>query len=106
MEGAAYQSVGQQLMNRFPDSKKIIISLRGSISASHNTWSGVLWDGQTLYQAPVYQITHIVDRVGGGDSFMGYPFVKARWAGGPKPDAMISTKNLLEWAKRSHGQHP
>jgi len=71
VEGAAYQSVGQLLMDRFPDSKKIIISLRGSISASHNTWSGVLWDGQTLYQAPVYQITHIVDRVGGGDSFMG-----------------------------------
>jgi 2-dehydro-3-deoxygluconokinase len=58
-------------MARFPRIKKVIITLRGSISASHNTWSGVLWDGQELFEAPTYQITHIVDRVGGGDSFMG-----------------------------------
>ena len=54
----------------FPRAKKVITTLRGSISASHNTWSGVLWDGKTLFEAPTYQITHIVDRVGGGDSFM------------------------------------
>ncbi|MBX2963514.1 MAG: sugar kinase [Cyclobacteriaceae bacterium] len=71
VEGAAYESVGKQLMARFPKAKKIIITLRGSISASHNTWSGVLWNGKQLYEAPTYQITHIVDRVGGGDSFMG-----------------------------------
>ena len=71
VEGAAYESVGKQLMTRFPRSKKVIITLRGSINASHNSWSGVLWDGKQLYQAPTYQITHIVDRVGGGDSFMG-----------------------------------
>ncbi|MCG8308600.1 MAG: sugar kinase [Cytophagales bacterium] len=71
VEGAAYESVGKQLMAKFPRAKKVIITLRGSISASHNSWSGVLWDGQQLYQAPTYQITHIVDRVGGGDSFMG-----------------------------------
>lgn len=45
--------------------------MRGSISASHNSWSGVLWNGKKLFEAPTYQITHIVDRVGGGDSFMG-----------------------------------
>lgn len=71
VEAAAYESVCQQLMERFPKAKKAIITLRGSISASHNTWSGVLWDGSKLYSAPTYQITHIVDRVGGGDSFMG-----------------------------------
>jgi len=71
VEGAAYESVGTQLMEKFPRAKKIIITLRGSISASHNSWSGVLWDGSKLYEAPTYQITHIVDRVGGGDSFMG-----------------------------------
>jgi len=58
-------------MTRFPRCKKVITTLRGSINANHNTWSGVLWDGKTLYTAPTYQITHIVDRVGGGDSFMG-----------------------------------
>ncbi len=34
-------------------------------------WSGVLYDGSKLYKAPEYNLTHIVDRVGGGDSFMG-----------------------------------
>jgi 2-dehydro-3-deoxygluconokinase len=71
VEGAAYESVGKQLMAKFPKAKKVIITLRGSISASHNSWSGVLWDGKKLIEAPTYQITHIVDRVGGGDSFMG-----------------------------------
>lgn len=71
VEGAAYESVGKQMMVKFPRAKKVIITLRGSVSASHNSWSGVLWDGAKLYQAPTYQITHIVDRVGGGDSFMG-----------------------------------
>ena len=71
VEAAAYESVGEQLMAKFPRAKKIIITLRGSISANHNSWAGVLWDGETLYESPQYQITHIVDRVGGGDSFMG-----------------------------------
>jgi 2-dehydro-3-deoxygluconokinase len=58
-------------MKQYPRVKKVITTLRGSISASHNSWSGVLYDGKNLYTAPTYQITHIVDRVGGGDSFMG-----------------------------------
>tara|TARA_B100000497_G_C7645838_1_gene388373 strand:- start:145 stop:1182 length:1038 start_codon:yes stop_codon:yes gene_type:complete len=71
VDGEAYLSVLQQLMEMFPKTKKVITTLRGSISASHNTWSGVLYDGDKLYKAPTYEITHIVDRVGGGDSFMG-----------------------------------
>src|SRR6185295_13329738 len=71
VEGAAYESVGKQLMEKFPKAKKVIITLRGSISASHNSWAGVLWDGKKLFESPTYQITHIVDRVGGGDAFMG-----------------------------------
>ncbi len=71
VEGAAYESVSRQIMERFPRCRKVITTLRGSINANHNSWSGVLWDGQKLYEAPAYQITHIVDRVGGGDSFMG-----------------------------------
>jgi len=66
-----FQSVGEQLMARFPRAKKVVITLRGSINANHNTWGGVLWDGKTLLESPRYDITHIVDRVGGGDSFMG-----------------------------------
>ncbi|HAX94931.1 MAG TPA: 2-dehydro-3-deoxygluconokinase [Prolixibacteraceae bacterium] len=70
VDASAYISVSRQIMQRFPKCKKVITTLRGSLNANHNTWSGVLWDGQKLYEAPVYQITHIVDRVGGGDSFM------------------------------------
>jgi len=70
VDGKAYLSVLKQLQEMFPRAKRVITTLRGSISASHNTWSGVLYDGTTLYEAPQYDITHIVDRVGGGDSFM------------------------------------
>lgn len=66
-----YKSVCVELKKQFPAAKKFIITLRGSINADHNTWSGVLYNGNKLFEAPVYQITHIVDRVGGGDSFMG-----------------------------------
>jgi len=71
VDSTAYHSVLKQLMQRFPRAKKVITTLRGSISASHNSWSGVMYDGEKFYTAPTYQITHIVDRVGGGDSFMG-----------------------------------
>jgi len=70
VDGKAYLSVLKQLQDMFPRAKKVITTLRGSISASHNTWTGVLYDGNKLYEAPSYDITHIVDRVGGGDSFM------------------------------------
>lgn len=70
VDAKSYLSVLKQLMEMFPRAKKVITTLRGSISASHNSWSGVLYDGKTLFEAPTYQITHIVDRVGGGDSFM------------------------------------
>jgi len=69
IEADKYLSVTWELMEKFPNLKKVAITLRGSISASHNTWSGVLYDGETFYRAPTYQITHIVDRVGGGDAF-------------------------------------
>ena len=71
VEQAAFESVCRQLVERFPRAKKVIITLRGSINANHNTWGGVLFDGERLYSSPRYDITHIVDRVGGGDSFMG-----------------------------------
>ncbi|MBG49401.1 MAG: 2-dehydro-3-deoxygluconokinase [Pseudozobellia sp.] len=67
----AFLSVCKQMMKKFPKAKKVITTLRGSISASHNTWAGVLYDGEKMYETRQYQITDIVDRVGGGDSFMG-----------------------------------
>lgn len=69
VDGNAYKVVAEQLVQKFPNLKKVAITLRGSLSASHNTWSGLFYDGQQVYLAPIFQVTHIVDRVGGGDSF-------------------------------------
>ncbi len=71
VKAEAFLSVCKQMITKFPKAKKVITTLRGSISASHNTWAGVLYDGKKMYETRQYQITHIVDRVGGGDSFMG-----------------------------------
>ncbi|MBF6629487.1 MAG: sugar kinase [Proteiniphilum sp.] len=70
VDASQFESVCKQLMQQFPRTKKVIITLRGSINANHNTWGGCLWSDK-LYQSRRYDITHIVDRVGGGDSFMG-----------------------------------
>ena len=69
VEAERYLYVAKRLMEKSPNLKKIAITLRGSISASHNTWSGLLYDGTTFYTTATYDIAHIVDRVGGGDSF-------------------------------------
>jgi 2-dehydro-3-deoxygluconokinase len=66
-----YRYVCEELARRFPNLRTIAITLRGSLSASHNTWSGVLWDNGSFCIGPMFDITHIVDRVGGGDAFMG-----------------------------------
>ena len=71
IEADAFLSVCEQMMKKFPRAKKVITTLRGSISASHNSWSGILYDGKRMCKTVKYQITDIVDRVGGGDSFMG-----------------------------------
>ena len=71
VEAEGYRYVATKLCERFANLKKVAITLRGSISASHNTWSGILYDKKTdaMHVATQYDITHIVDRVGGGDSF-------------------------------------
>jgi len=71
VDAEKYRYVCEELHKRFPNLKTIAITLRGSLSASHNTWSGILWDEGKVYTAPTYDIIPIVDRVGGGDSFMG-----------------------------------
>ena len=64
-----YISVAQQICQRF-GCKKVAITLRGSISASDNDWAAMLYSDGAAYFSPTYRI-HIVDRVGGGDSFGG-----------------------------------
>lgn len=71
LDAKNYKVVVEEMVKKYPNLKKVAITLRGSISASHNTWSAVLYDGKEMYVGPQYDITPIVDRVGGGDSFMG-----------------------------------
>lgn len=71
VDQSAFRSVCEQMMQKFPRCKKMVVTLRGAINANHNTWGGVLFDGENLFESKRYDITDIVDRVGGGDSFMG-----------------------------------
>lgn len=64
-----YQSVARQLAEKF-GFEKVAITLRTSLSASDNDWAGMLFDGKDCYFSKEYHL-HIVDRVGGGDSFGG-----------------------------------
>ena len=70
IDAEKYQFVVEEILNHYPNLEKVAITLRGSISASHNTWSAILYDGKNIYFGPKYDIIPIVDRVGGGDSFM------------------------------------
>ena len=69
VDATTYLPVCEALNSRFPRLGTIAFTLRGSISASHNSWSGLLWDRGQMHTARSYPITHIVDRVGGGDAF-------------------------------------
>ncbi len=64
-----YKSVAKQLADTF-GFEKVAITLRTSISASDNDWAGMLYDGESYCFSKTYHL-HIVDRVGGGDSFGG-----------------------------------
>jgi len=59
-----------QIMERFPNLKKIINTKRGQISASQNTLSATSFDGHKVIKSDTVEISQIVDRIGGGDAFM------------------------------------
>ncbi len=69
VDGAGYISVARKLTEKF-GFKKVAITLRSSISASDNEWGAMLYSDGKAYFSPKY-LVHIVDRVGGGDSFGG-----------------------------------
>jgi 2-dehydro-3-deoxygluconokinase len=71
VEAEKYRFVCEALAKRFPNLQAVAVTLRGSLSASHNTWSGVLWTKGGFHTAPVYDILPVVDRVGAGDAFNG-----------------------------------
>ena len=62
-----YKKVARQMAETY-DFEKVAITLRSSTSASDNKWAAMLYDGKDCYFSKEYEV-HIVDRVGGGDSF-------------------------------------
>lgn len=64
-----YQALSKKVLKTFPQMKIMAITLRESKSADHNGWSACLCDGDNFYLSRKYDITDIVDRVGGGDAF-------------------------------------
>jgi len=69
LNNEGYKSVARQLADKF-GFEKVAITLRTSISANDNDWQGMLYDGKDYCFSKQYHL-HIVDRVGGGDSFGG-----------------------------------
>lgn len=67
IDGEGYKEVARKLKERFGFSY-VAITLRSSISANDNDWAAMLYDGKDCYFSRKYHM-HIVDRVGGGDSF-------------------------------------
>lgn len=69
LDQGSYERLTAEVLKQFPRLKAIAITLRESRSASHNGWSACLNDRSEFLVSRHYEITHIVDRVGGGDSF-------------------------------------
>jgi 2-dehydro-3-deoxygluconokinase len=76
-----YADVAREIVRQFPGVARVAITLRESISASHNNWGALLYDADDdeVHLAPTgpegryepYEIRNIVDRVGAGDAFAG-----------------------------------
>jgi 2-dehydro-3-deoxygluconokinase len=66
-----YERLTKKVLDAYANLRGIAITLRESKNASHNGWSACWNDGREFLASRAYDITHIVDRVGGGDSFSG-----------------------------------
>ncbi len=78
IDAAKYIEVAKEILKQFPNVKQVAITLRESISATHNNWGAMFYDAASneSHFAPMndgeytpYEIRNIIDRVGGGDSF-------------------------------------
>jgi 2-dehydro-3-deoxygluconokinase len=65
----AYKELSSVLFKDYPSLKYVAVSLRESVNADHNNWSGILASRDEFRVSTRYEITDIVDRIGGGDSF-------------------------------------
>lgn len=68
--GKTFEDACSQTLKKYPGIQKIATTERESISSSHNKIEAALYDGKKMFRSKVYDLTHIVDRVGSGDAFM------------------------------------
>jgi 2-dehydro-3-deoxygluconokinase len=69
LDTAKYEALSAKVMEEYPNLSVMTITLRESHSADSNGWSACLRDPGGFYLSRRYEMTDIVDRVGGGDSF-------------------------------------
>jgi 2-dehydro-3-deoxygluconokinase len=69
LDRGQYETLTGKVLSTYPNLRAIAITLRESVSASHNGWSACLLDRERFMLSRRYEITHIVDRVGAGDCF-------------------------------------
>jgi 2-dehydro-3-deoxygluconokinase len=69
LDRASYRSLIEAVIREYSHLRAVAVTLRESKSASHNVWSACLHDGSEFLLSRTYDVTHIVDRVGAGDSF-------------------------------------
>ncbi len=69
-DAEGYYGIFKGMMEEF-GFKYVVSTLRESLSATHNGWKALIYDGKEFYQSKHYDINPIIDRVGGGDSFSG-----------------------------------
>ncbi|MDV7186057.1 sugar kinase [Lutibacter sp. TH_r2] len=67
--GKKFRNSAKQLMDTFPRIKKVVGKTRKSISASHQQIQGKMWNGEKYIKSEMFNITHVIDRVGTGDAF-------------------------------------
>jgi 2-dehydro-3-deoxygluconokinase len=67
-DAEGYKNIFQSMMKTF-NFKYVISTLRESLSATHNGWKAMIYNGEDFYVSKHYDIDPIIDRVGGGDSF-------------------------------------
>lgn len=80
-EATGYEGIFKQMMQEF-GFKYVVSTLRESYSASFNGWKALIYDGKSFYQSRRYEISPVIDRVGGGDSFAGgliHGMLKYNW---------------------------
>ncbi len=69
LDPAGYEALTADVLAAFPNLQRVAVSLRENRSADHNGWSGVLRNRAEFLVGPAYDLTSIVDRIGGGDAF-------------------------------------